>query len=85
MIVGLSAANQLVLLQGCTPPKDLGLAVGVYNFVGNLAGKFQPLVTGAVIKMNGGSYTLAFTLAAVMLAASSLSYWFIVGPLRNQR
>src|SRR5881397_861488 len=48
--VGLSAANQLVLLQGCTPPKDVGLAVGVYNFVGNLAGKFQPLVTGTVIK-----------------------------------
>lgn len=81
--VGLSAANQLVLLQGCTPPKDVGLAVGVYNFVGNLAGKFQPLVTGAVIKLSGGSYTLAFTIAAVMLAASTFSYWFLVGSSRG--
>jgi MFS family permease len=85
MVVGLSAANQLVLLQGCTPPKDIGLAVGVYNFVGNLAGKVQPLVTGAVIKLNGGSYTTAFIVAAVMLAASTLSYWFIVGPMREPR
>jgi len=82
-LVGLSASNQLVLLQGCTPPRDLGLAVGVYNFVGNIAGILAPLVTGLVIKLSGGSYTPAFVLAAVMLAASSLSYWFIVGDLRT--
>jgi MFS family permease len=82
-LVGLSAANQLVLLQGCTPPKEIGLAVGIYNFVGNMAGIVQPLVTGLVIKLSGGSYTLAFALAAVMLAASVLSYWFIVGPMRE--
>jgi MFS family permease len=83
-LVGLSAANQLVLLQGCTPPKEIGLAVGIYNFVGNMAGIVQPLVTGLVIKLSGGSYTLAFVLAAVMLAASILSYWFVVGPMREQ-
>jgi MFS family permease len=81
-LVGLSTANQLVLLQGCTPSKEIGLAVGIYNFVGNMAGIVQPLVTGLVIKLSGGSYTLAFVLAAVMLAASTLSYWFIVGPMR---
>jgi len=81
----LSAANQLVLLQGCTPPKEIGLAVGVYNFVGNMAGIVQPLITGLVIKLSGGSYTLAFVLAAVMLAASTLSYWFVVGPMRERR
>jgi MFS family permease len=84
-LVGLSAANQLVLLQGCTPPKEIGLAVGVYNFVGNMAGIVQPLVTGLVIKLSGGSYTLAFVLAAVMLTASTLSYWFVVGPMRERR
>jgi MFS family permease len=82
-LVGLSAANQLVLLQGCTPPKEIGLAVGVYNFVGNMAGIVQPLVTGLVIKLSGGSYTLAFVLAAVMLAASTLSYWFVVGEMKH--
>jgi nitrate/nitrite transporter NarK len=84
-LVGLSAANQLVLLQGCTPEKDLGLAVGVYNFVGNIAGILAPLITGLVIKLSGGSYTSAFIVAAVMLAASQLSYWFIVGPMRTPR
>ncbi|HXJ56486.1 MAG TPA: MFS transporter [Verrucomicrobiae bacterium] len=83
-LVGLSTANQLVLLQGCTPPKEIGLAVGVYNFVGNLAGVMGPVITGAVIMLSGGSYTLAFIVPAVMMAASSLAYWFIVGPMREQ-
>src|SRR2546426_436860 len=82
-LVGLSTANQMVLLQACTPPKEIGLAVGVYNSVGNIAGMLQPIVTGLVIKLSG-SYTPAFVLAAVMLAASSLSYWFIVGRLKNE-
>lgn len=84
-LVGLSAANQLVLLQGCTPPKETGLAVGIYNTVGNIAGIVQPLVTGLVITLSGGSYTVAFFVAAVMLAASTLSYWFIVGPMQERR
>ncbi len=83
-LVGLSTANQLVLLQGCTPPQGLGLAVGIYNFAGNMAGIVGPLVTGWVIKISGGSYTTAFIVAGVMLAASTLSYWFIVGPMREQ-
>ena len=74
--------SDAVLLQGCTPPKEIGLAVGVYNFVGNMAGIVQPLITGLVIKLSGGSYTMAFIVAAVMLAASTLSYWFVVGPMR---
>ena len=81
-LVGLSTANQMVLLQGCTPPKQIGLAVGVYNSVGNIAGMLQPVITGFVIKITG-SYTPAFILAAAMLAASSLSYWFIVGESKN--
>jgi nitrate/nitrite transporter NarK len=81
-LVGLSAANQLLLLQGCTPPKQLGLAVGVYNFVGNIAGVLGPVITGVVIRLSGGSFTTAFIVAAVMLAASILSYWFIVGPMK---
>ena len=84
-LVGLSGPNQLVLLQSCTPPKEIGLAVGVYNTVGNVAGILAPLITGFVIKHSGGSYTSAFILAAVMLAASTLCYWFIVGPLRQRR
>jgi nitrate/nitrite transporter NarK len=80
-LVGFSAANQLVLLQNCTPPKEVGVAVGVYNFVGNIAGVLAPIITGYIIKINDGSYTPAFVLAAVMMAASQFAYWFIVGPI----
>jgi MFS family permease len=79
-LVGLSAANQLVLLQGCTPPKQVGVAVGVYNFVGNIAGVLAPIITGYIIKASG-SYTPAFVLAAVMMAMSQFAYWFIVGAI----
>ena len=82
-LVGLSTANQLVLLLACTPPSRVGLAVGVYNFVGNLAGILAPIVTGFVIKVSG-SYTPAFVLAAVALALSQLAYWFIVDPRPTQ-
>jgi MFS family permease len=84
-LVGLSGANQLLLLQACTPSKQIGLAVGVYNFVGNMAGITAPIITGYVIQWSGGSYTTAFVVAAVMLAASTLSYWFVVGPMRGPR
>jgi nitrate/nitrite transporter NarK len=83
-LVGLSTANQLVLLQSCTPPEEVGLAVGVYNFVGNVAGILAPIITGFVIKFTG-SYTPAFVIAAVVLAASQLSYWFIVGNLKHRQ
>jgi len=79
-LVGFSAANQLVLLQECTPPKEVGVAVGVYNFVGNIAGVLAPIITGYIIKASG-SYTPAFVLAAVMMALSQFAYWFIVGPI----
>jgi MFS family permease len=80
-LVGLSTANQLILLQACTPPERVGLAVGVYNFVGNIAGVIAPIVTGFVIEVSG-SYTPAFVLAAVAMALSQFAYWFIVGPIQ---
>ena len=82
-MVGLSGANQLLLLQACAPSKQVGLAVGIYNFVGNMAGIVAGIMNGYVILWSGGSYTSAFVVAAVMLAASTLSYWFIVGPMRE--
>jgi MFS family permease len=82
-LVGLSTANQLVVLQGCAPPEQVGLWTGIYNFIGNLAGVLAPLVTGYLIERTR-SYTPAFVLAAVMIAAGQLSYWFLVGKLGAQ-
>jgi MFS transporter, ACS family, D-galactonate transporter len=83
-LVGLSTANQLVILQGCAPPNQVGYWTGIYNFVGNIAGVLAPLITGFLIQRTG-SYTPAFVLAAVMIAAGQLSYWFLVGDLRNSQ
>jgi len=79
-LVGLSTPNMLVILQYCAPSNQVGLWTGIYNFVGNLAGILAPLVTGFMIKSTG-SYTPAFVLAAVALAAGQFSFWLIVGPL----
>jgi predicted MFS family arabinose efflux permease len=80
-LVGFSTPNQLVILQSCASPAQIGLWVGIFNFVGNVAGIIAPKLTGFVIAQTG-SYTPAFVLAAVMIAAGQLCYWFIVGPLR---
>lgn len=80
-LVGLSSSNMLVILQHCAPPNEIGLWTGVYNFIGNLAGILAPLVTGFIIKATG-SYTPAFVLAGVAIAAGQFSFWFIVGPLK---
>ena len=79
-LVGLSTANMLVILQYCAPAHEIGLWTGIYNFVGNLAGILAPLLTGLLIQ-HTGSYTPAFVLAAGIIAAGQLSFWFIVGPL----
>lgn len=83
-LVGLSTANQLVVLQGCAPPEKIGLWVGIYNFVGNLAGIVAPILTGYIVETTH-SYTPAFVLAAAMLVVGQLCYWIIVGELRPQR
>jgi len=83
-LVGLSAANMLVILQYCAPPHEVGLWTGVYNFVGNVAGTLAPLMTGFLVKKTG-SYTPPFVLAAVAIAAGQLSFWFIVGRLPARR
>jgi sugar phosphate permease len=82
-LVGLSTANQLVILQDCAPPEQVGMYVGIYNFVGNLAGIIAPILTGVLIKTTG-SYTPAFIVAALMIAAGQLSYWFLVGKLKHR-
>ncbi|MHB8519622.1 MAG: MFS transporter [Limisphaerales bacterium] len=83
-LVGLSTGNLLVILQSCAPPRDIGLWTGIYNFVGNIAGILAPIVTGFLI-VKTGSYSAAFVLAAVMLAAGQLCYWLIVGELKPRQ
>jgi MFS family permease len=76
-LVGLAAANMLVLLQGSAPAREVGIWTGVYNFTGNLAGSLAPLLTGFLIAKTG-SYHSSFALAVAILLAGLLSLMFLI-------
>jgi MFS transporter, ACS family, D-galactonate transporter len=80
-LVGLATGNLLVILQACSPPEEIGLWTGAYNFVGNIAGILSPLMTGLLIAATG-SYAPAFVLAAVLIALGPLALWLVVGELK---
>ncbi len=79
-LVGLATGNLLVALQSCAPSSAIGLWTGIYNFIGNLAGIISPLITGYLIARTG-SYAPAFLLAAGLIAAGPLAFWFIAREL----
>jgi MFS family permease len=81
-LVGLATGNLIVILQSCAPPDRVGVWTGWENFAGNVGGIVAPLATGFLIGRTG-SYTPGFALAAVVLLAGLLSYWFVVGELRS--
>jgi len=80
-LVGLATGNLIVILQCCAPAAEVGLWTGFENFAGNLGGVLAPLITGFLIARTG-TYLPAFALAAVVLVAGLLAYWFIVGELK---
>jgi MFS family permease len=82
-LVGLSTANQLVILQSWAPPGKIGYWTGIYNLAGNIGGILAPLVTGYLIKWTG-SYSPAFVLAGGLIAVGQFSYWFLVGEVKPQ-
>jgi MFS family permease len=79
-LVGLATGNLLVALQSCAPSSAIGLWTGIYNFIGNLAGIISPLITGFLIAQTG-SYVPAFLLAAGLITAGPLAFWFIAQEL----
>jgi nitrate/nitrite transporter NarK len=80
-LVGLATGNLIVILQCCAPSDRVGEWTGWENFAGNVAGVAAPLATGFLISRTG-SYAPGFALAAGVLLAGLLSYWFIVGELK---
>jgi MFS family permease len=80
-LVGIAAANLLVIVQACAPSEEVGVWTGTENFLGNLAGVVAPVATGILIAWTG-SYLLGFALAVVVLLIGLLAIWFIVGELK---
>ncbi|HTL93273.1 MAG TPA: MFS transporter [Steroidobacteraceae bacterium] len=83
-LVGLATGNLLVALQSSAPSSAIGLWTGIYNFIGNLAGIISPLITGFLIAQTG-SYVPAFLLAAGLITAGPLAFWFIAQELEPPR
>jgi len=80
-LVGLAIGNLIAIVQCCAPPGEVGVWTGIENFAGNIAGILAPLTTGTLIHRTG-SYAPGFALAAIVLVAGLLPYWFIVGELK---
>jgi ACS family D-galactonate transporter-like MFS transporter len=80
-LVGLAVGNLFAIVQSCAPPEEVGLWTGWENFAGNIGGIIAPITTGLLISRTG-SYFPGFALAALVLVAGLLAYWFIVGELK---
>ena len=79
-LVGLAVGNLFAIIQCCAPPDEVGIWTGFENFAGNIGGVLAPIVTGLLIARTG-TYLPGFALAAGVLVAGLLAYWFIVGEL----
>ena len=83
-LVGLSSPNILVVFQACAPQDEVGMWMGIGNFIGNIGGVLSPLLTGILISRTG-SYTPGFALAPIILVAGLLAFWFVVGELKPSK
>lgn len=80
-LVGLSVGNLTAIVQSCAPLDEVGVWIGMENFLGNIAGVLAPIATGVLISRTG-SYMPGFILAALILVAGLLPYWLVVGQLK---
>jgi ACS family D-galactonate transporter-like MFS transporter len=81
-LVGLAVGNLFAIIQCCAPPAELGIWTGFENFAGNIGGVLAPFATGFLIA-HTGTYLPGFALAAAVLVAGAVAYWFIVGDLNS--
>lgn len=79
--LGLFTSNVWAISQTLAGPAAAGRWTGVQNAVGNLGGVVSPLVTGWIVSQTG-SFALAFTTAAVVLAAGAAVYLLSLGTIQ---
>ncbi len=79
-LVGLATGNMFAIIQCCAPPEEVGIWTGFENFAGNIGGVLAPVATGFLIARTH-TYLPGFALAAGVLVAGLLAYWFMVGEL----
>ena len=64
------------------PADSVGLAGGVFNFIGNLAGIITPIVIGFIVQATG-SFVGAMAFIACVAAMGVFSFIFIVGDIHR--
>ncbi|HEY2476099.1 MAG TPA: MFS transporter [Candidatus Cybelea sp.] len=77
---GLLGMNIFVAAQTMAGPAATARWVGVQNMLGNVAGIVAPSLTGILVDRTG-SFTLPFTIAALMALSSGAAWIFLVGPM----
>jgi MFS family permease len=76
------AANLWAITQTLAGPQAAGRWTGLQNFVGNLAGVVAPAVTGLVVDRTG-KFFWAFAITAVVCCIGTISWVFVVGPVKE--
>lgn len=64
------------------PADSVGLAGGVFNFIGNMAGIITPIVIGIIVQMTG-SFVGAMIFIGCVAAVGVISFVFIVGDIHR--
>ncbi len=78
----MSSSNVWAITQTLAGPYAAGRWTGLQNFVGNLAGVVAPALTGFVLERTGHFYW-PFAILSVVALLGSLSWLFLVGPVRE--
>ncbi|WP_186156640.1 D-galactonate transporter [Burkholderia gladioli] len=78
---GLAAVNWAVV-SDTSPPERVGVAGGLFNLFGSLAGIVTPIVIGYAVQITG-SFTGAMYFVAAHGLIGALSYLFLVGRIRR--
>jgi ACS family D-galactonate transporter-like MFS transporter len=79
---GMCGSNIWAITQTIAGPKMAGRWTGLQNFLGNLAGIIAPAVTGFVVDYTG-RFIVAFVIMAVVAILAALSYFFVIGPVKE--
>jgi MFS family permease len=80
--LGISVCNSWAISQILAGPRMVGRWVGVQNFIGNLGGAVAPVLTGFLLGRTH-SYDWPFLITAVVAWIGGISWWFVVGPLKQ--
>ena len=79
---GMCGSNIWAITQTLAGPRMAGRWTGLQNFLGNLAGIIAPAVTGFVVDYTGHFFA-AFVIMAVVALLAALSYFYVIGPVKE--